>query len=353
MKTMIGLYPWSKHFMNNKVFTIESIYNLSPDRKIYGNLNFMNLLKENLNKSYIDIVTIDLVPKLNELKYIIFFNIPKYNDIYFKRCRREKLNSKMVLFLWEPLVVSKLNFDINMHKYFDVIFTWDDDLVDNKKYFKFNFPQPREITNPYLKNFQEKYFCTLIAGNKKSSVRDELYSERVKIIKFFEKNYINGFDLYGRGWNPSQNFIKNILLYSKKENSIFESYKGETANKLKTLSQYKFCICYENQKNIKGYITEKIFDCFFAGTIPIYWGAENISKYIPGNCYIDRRDFNDNHEILDYLLDFDEKKYSDYIMNIENYLKSEDFLQFTDKCFVDNIINLLTKNNRRDTFGGI
>ena len=28
----------------------------------------------------------------------------------------------------------------NNHKYFKKIFTWDDDVIDNKKYFKINHP---------------------------------------------------------------------------------------------------------------------------------------------------------------------------------------------------------------------
>ena len=36
---------------------------------------------------------------------------------------------------------------------------------------------------------------------------------------------------------------------------------------------------------VKGYITEKIFDSFFAGVVPIYWGAENITDYVPKSLY--------------------------------------------------------------------
>ena len=31
------------------------------------------------------------------------------------------------------------------------------------------------------------------------------------------------------------------------------------------------------------YFNEKIIDCFFSGTIPIYWGTKNISKYFDEN----------------------------------------------------------------------
>ncbi|MCL1721757.1 glycosyltransferase family 10, partial [Vibrio parahaemolyticus] len=53
----------------------------------------------------------------------------------------------------------------------------------------------------------------------------------------------------------------------------YKSYKGSVESKTHTLKNYKFCICFENAQMIEGYITEKIFDCFFSATVPIYWGA--------------------------------------------------------------------------------
>ena len=49
------------------------------------------------------------------------------------------------------------------------------------------------------------------------------------------------------------------------------------------MQHYRFYICYENTEGVEDYITEKIFDCFAAGFVPIYWGASNIEKYIPKN----------------------------------------------------------------------
>ena len=52
---------------------------------------------------------------------------------------------------------------------------------------------------------------------------------------------------------------------------------------------------------MKGYISEKIFDCFYSGTIPIYLGDPSISDHIPKDAYIDMRDFNDYQTMLNYL----------------------------------------------------
>lgn len=40
-----------------------------------------------------------------------------------------------------------------------------------------------------------------------------------------------------------------------------------------------------------GYITEKLFDCLYTGTIPLYLGAPDISKFVPEDVYVDCRKF--------------------------------------------------------------
>ena len=40
---------------------------------------------------------------------------------------------------------------------------------------------------------------------------------------------------------------------------------------IKILAQYKFMICFEN-KFRPHYLTEKLFNAFYAGVLPISWG---------------------------------------------------------------------------------
>ena len=46
-------------------------------------------------------------------------------------------------------------------------------------------------------------------------------------------------------------------------------------NKIEWLKNYKFNICFENS-SYPGYLTEKLFDAFKAGCIPIYWGDTSL-----------------------------------------------------------------------------
>ena len=45
-------------------------------------------------------------------------------------------------------------------------------------------------------------------------------------------------------------------------------------DKIRFISEYKFCICPENS-NCAGYVTEKAFQSIDAGCIPVYWGSFN------------------------------------------------------------------------------
>jgi hypothetical protein len=49
------------------------------------------------------------------------------------------------------------------------------------------------------------------------------------------------------------------------------------------------------------YVTEKIFDAFRAGTVPIYLGAPNVSEFVPENSYIDANAFRDAEDLASYL----------------------------------------------------
>lgn len=72
-------------------------------------------------------------------------------------------------------------------------------------------------------------------------------------------------------------------------------------DKIAVLKNDQFCVCYENTKDVRGYVSEKIFDCFKAGVVPVYLGASNICEYVPKSSFVDRRDFASDQEVYDFL----------------------------------------------------
>jgi hypothetical protein len=244
------------------------------------------------------------VPLKEGISKIVFFNI----DVHYRRdfVLKQLPKEKMVLFMWEPPIALRKMYGESVKQCFSKIYTWDDSLVDNQTYFKFYYPclQPMREDIP---SFEEKKLCTLVSGNAPNKRPNCLYDERKKAIEFFEAIGEAGFEFYGRNWDPQK----------------YKSYRGTVGDKIGAIKNYRFSICYENTCNIEGYITEKIFDCFAAGNVPIYWGASNIEKYIPKNCFIDRREFPSLEELYAYIKNMPKEEYEAYLDNIRAYLNSD------------------------------
>jgi hypothetical protein len=245
-----------------------------------------------------------------DLGKIVWMNIPIafYRDHHVAKLPKEK----MVLFMWEPYIRLRKMYNKNLHDCFSKVYTWDDDLVDNVKYFKFYYPELRPMI-PDVVPFEEKKLCTLVSGHVPNLEKyprkypGELYSHRVRAIEFFEKVGEKSFEFYGRNW-PSDSYA---------------SYRGPLSDKIHTMKNYRFSICYENCRDAKGYISEKIFDCFAAGNVPVYWGAPNVTDYIPKDCFIDRRDFATLDDLYAFLKTMSKEDYAEYLERIRNYLQSE------------------------------
>ncbi len=254
--------------------------------------------------------------KLPQAKKIILFDLISDHNL---EALSHQPPEKLSLFLWEPPSTVPENYDKKTHELFSRIYTWNDDLVDNKKYFKLYCPDAKQMIATTLP-FEEKKLSALVCRNKKSNHPDELYSEREKVIQFFEKRAPEDFDLYGEGW----------------ETKGYKTYKGAPVSK-ECLKGYKFNFAYENMHHINGYITEKIFETFYYGCVPVYWGAENIAGYIPENCYIDRRKFSSNEELYLYLKSITAEDYALYLDHIRAFLKSDLAKPFTPETFIETL----------------
>ncbi|MFZ2621003.1 MAG: glycosyltransferase family 10 [Minisyncoccia bacterium] len=256
----------------------------------------------------------------------------------YQECLHHGLKDKMVLVLWEGKSVKPYNYVKSLHDKFSTILTWNDELVDNKKFFKFRLPIPDRKPLGTVVPFSQKKLLVNISFNKYSREKNELYSERRKSIEYFDSNFPDNFDLYGVRWNIPITRLQRIFPWFIKK---YKTYRGHSKDKIETLSKYKFNICYENLSGTNGYITEKIFDSLQAGTVPVYWGAPNITDYIDSDTFIDRRKFNNNTELAKYLIKMKEGEYNKYILAGKRYLTSDKYIQFLPKSFCNRVIEIL------------
>ncbi len=57
---------------------------------------------------------------------------------------------------------------------------------------------------------------------------------------------------------------------------------------------------------LPGYTTEKLFDCFKAGTVPIYWGNPEITRDVNPKAFINCNDYeNDFDAVIERVKEID------------------------------------------------
>lgn len=237
-------------------------------------------------------------------------------------CKRRWLKNTICILIESDVVDRKCGKRIlmKMKDAFPVIMTYQDDMVDNAKYFKY-WPAVnsniRMMKSPVA--WQDRGLAAIVCGNKRyHEVPGELYTERKRIIDYFEEHREYLFGVAGKGWRGYRN------------------WKGMINSKADIYHNYKFAICLENSR-ANGYITEKIFDCFKYGIVPVYGGAYNINDYIPKECYIDYFQFKSLDEMVNYLQNMNEAEYNQYLSAIEIFLQSEQLHQFGQEAQVKRI----------------
>lgn len=306
----VAFIPWDDSINHNNIYI--------PRYEGYEDSHV--LLKQAFIQNGDDINTVDMYENLEDVD-LFLFSIVDYQ--WLDKVVKAGQIEKCVYCSGEPPVVRPLNCMEGYQKLMEVfpyIMTFDDALVDDRRIFKRNLPyyfNERRGNIPFC----DRKLLVNISGNKQSDHPKELYSEREKVISFFEKNYPEHITLYGPGWSKDKH----------------PSYNGYIDDKADAYYTHKFALALENMHDIRGYITEKIFDCFEMGIVPIYWGASDIKEYVPESCFIDYTEFKDLNELAVYLLSMSEEKYNSYLEAIHKLFHSDIEIPFSSDRFYEQI----------------
>jgi alpha(1,3/1,4) fucosyltransferase len=216
----------------------------------------------------------------------------------------------------------------------------------------FCWPQSFDGVHAELWSARDRKFLLMMNTNKLPRLYvDELYTERLRAVQYFER--FGEIDLFGRYWDEAprrvgrtrvpatlrrgaewawgiRQRVRPDPLYA----AAAAAWRGTSRSKSATFAQYRFALCFENSV-LKGWITEKLFDCFFAGTVPIYWGAPDIVDWVPADCFIDRRAFADYAELRRFLHALTPTQEERYREAARDYLASDAFAPFRLRTWVD------------------
>lgn len=276
-------------------------------------------------------------------KYNLYYSFGMLTN-YKKLVRRKDVILGSFYIMESPVVALHPYREIRkLTQHFNKVYVHNTEGIGLERFFnnslklrKFFWPQVKDTIVEELWNNKDREFLVMINSNKKAQFKDhELYSQRIRALIALQR--FGTIDLYGHGWNVPFYKIRQTrhfpYLYWKYRKALRAIYKGSVESKYETLSRYKFALCFENSV-MPGYITEKIFDCFFVGTVPIYLGAPDVENYIPKNCFIDMRDFDSYGKLYTYLLSLSNDDISSFREAAREYLSSELYQPFTKEKFV-------------------
>lgn len=273
-------------------------------------------------------------------------------EIYFEGSILQPTRLPKFLVALENPLINPLNADREYFSRFRRVFTW------NPRFF--DMPNVSEVFVPIRfamaewPAFEDRpIFSCLINANKrfKADIPNDLYVERVAVIRWYEKHAPHLFELYGLGWNKPrqdaglrgrvkrrvQRLATQLFGYRP-----FPSWRGEVEDKSSVLRKAKFSYCYENVYGLTGYITEKMLDSMMNGCIPVYWGADDVGEKIPADCFIDRRDFPDTGAVHAFLLGMSAQDHARRQQAMLDFLRSADGQKFNSTQFVRTIVDGVT-----------
>ena len=247
------------------------------------------------------------------------------------------------------------------------MFTWSDSASLRRfvgadlPFRSFRWPQSFDAVHESIWTNRDRRFLMMMQGNKMPILRRySLHEERLRAVEYF--NRTNEIDLYGREWDqpPYRMGITYVpatirrierqaraAWYRVRPNRLMaaakSAWRGPATRKSETMGQYTFAICFENMA-LKGWITEKIFDCFFCGTIPIYLGAPEIRDVIPADCYIDMREFKDYAALGSFLRALSPAAIDRYRDAARAFLASPAYRPFTKAAFAELILQIVQED---------
>ena len=336
---------WAHYYVNKDKDFIDKLESLGY--QIYQS-DQMDLLSADIilfsEATSVGLQRLGLLHKIKHIAKILLRRTSlKSRDLYAE-CQTNRLFDRTVLIVAEGIIHMPENHTPKLGKMFPVVLTWNDAMVDGKRFFKYRIPQPVQWPKIEMVHFRDKKLLVNISANKFSSHPLELYSTRRASIEYFDQNFSDQFELYGIGWNEHKSASYHNS-FMKTPDKSYSSYKGLVKSKSDIFPKFRFALCYENNV-APGYITEKVFDCMRSDCVPIYLGAPNIDDYLPPDTFIDRRQFSSDNQLADFIKNIDEIKYEHYRDAISAYLSSDQFSPFLCTSYAETIVNIIENKSK-------
>ncbi|MBR4031435.1 MAG: hypothetical protein IKJ07_01735 [Clostridia bacterium] len=184
-------------------------------------------------------------------------------------------------------------------------------------------------------------FCLDEFGHCESlQSKDRNYSDDILKDKIYFANFIAGHEsenaIRGNFFKKLDNEYKRVESVGSYLNNQPDGKRVQWDNdsKREFQSKCKFTLCFESTKH-EGFVTEKITDAFYADTIPIYYGSDNVKDIFNEKAFINCADYPNFESVLAKIKELDE--------NDEKYMEMLRQPIFVNPNFVDDTLAAFEK----------
>ena len=326
-------------------------------------------LRENGNDRYLALynlgknqnITFEKYDKKNHKKYklIIFKNEPRIQNIIpiiLRNIFKKKIN---IFYLADETPISRKRLSLLIPFLYKKIiinsFTSNKSMIKRNYYFYTQPHIPRKELivankNFILKSNRNNLLC-FVGTNLLSISNKGSYKFRNRIL--YELSKFKKFSLYGRRWDeaiipldfPFMAIVNRLPLVKKLILNFYSSRypkiknKGPINSKISILNEYNFTLAIEPFLGEPKMLLEKIFDPMLSGSIPVYYGHEELD--IPNDIYIRINENVIPSELIHFLDSFDDDKLNEYRKKIYDFLVSKEADRYRNEHWANQILNII------------
>ena len=268
--------------------------------------------------------------------------------------KRARPRLKSILVLPETALGARYMFNRRNHEGCDAIFTYNDLLVDHRRYFPF---PPRAYDRDRIRvgrAFEARRVGCLVGTNRPLRFRSGLFAMR-KGWKFSLQDWVDyafcpgelityrtsvgrqcaryepgTFDIYGEGWDADAE-TKAVC-------------RGiPTRSTLDYIGEYRYYFAFENHASDCSLISERIWDALWGDAVPVYMGHTRIADFIPRDCFVDATQFENAADLLDWLRSSPKTEWDRYRSAGRDFTRSKAIEPYLPESFARQFLETLTR----------
>ena len=234
---------------------------------------------------------------------VIYVSMCHMHELPSKTLQRTDIH-KILYTLESPNIRHQQQWNLSFLKTFDHLLTYWTPLLTkhpsatfcphNTHHLDLDNPLDRHLLVPRKDKVKRDVVMVLECRDLGGSY--EINGVPLKCLDPLRKFYVESLKditVYGLGWDRFK-ANANLKIGHTKHRSL------DDRSTVDIIKNYTFVLIVENT-DADGYVSEKIYDAWIAGCIPIYYGNNNDNVNIPQDMYIDLRAFATSQDLQKYL----------------------------------------------------